>query len=116
MVQEYGLFIGGKWRKSEGKPFETRNPATGEVLATFPNATVEEMGEAVRAANASFVKWRKTPAPRRGGLLLEAKLIFRRKKEDFPQYVTTDFGNVVPLWRGEMLEGIHFLTHFLVGW
>src|SRR5256884_6476896 len=36
MVQEYGLFIGGKWKKSEGKRFETRNPATGEVLATFP--------------------------------------------------------------------------------
>src|SRR2546428_68583 len=37
MVQEYGLFIAGKWRKSEGKRFETRNPATGEVLATVPN-------------------------------------------------------------------------------
>src|SRR5207253_3246619 len=36
MVQDYGLFIGGKWKKSEGKRFETRNPATGEVLATFP--------------------------------------------------------------------------------
>jgi len=37
MVQEYGLFIGGKWKKSEGKRFETINPATGEVLATFPS-------------------------------------------------------------------------------
>jgi len=33
MVQEYGLFIGGKWRKSDGKRFETHNPATGETLA-----------------------------------------------------------------------------------
>src|SRR5947208_190493 len=49
MVQEYGLFIGGKWKKSEGKRFETINPATGEVLATFPSATKEELGDAVRA-------------------------------------------------------------------
>src|SRR5439155_918729 len=46
MVQDYGLFIGGKWKKSEGKRFETRNPATGEVLATFPLATKEELGAA----------------------------------------------------------------------
>src|SRR5207248_359524 len=47
MVQDYGLFIGGKWKKSEGKRFETRNPATGEVLATFPLATKEELGDTV---------------------------------------------------------------------
>src|SRR5205823_838286 len=72
LVQEYGLFIGGKWRKSEGKRFDTRNPATGEILATFPLATKEELGEAVRTAKGVFEKWRKTPAPRRGELLLEA--------------------------------------------
>src|SRR5436853_49458 len=92
MVQEYGLFIAGKWRKSEGKRFETRNPATGEVLATFPNATVQEMGEAVHSAKAAFEKWRKTPAPRRGELLLEAARIFRRKKEDLAR---TGTGSVV---------------------
>ena len=50
MVQEYGLFIGGKWRKSDGKRFETHNPATGETLATFPLATKDELNQAVRDA------------------------------------------------------------------
>ncbi len=111
MVQEYGLFIGGKWRKSEGRPFETRNPATGEVLATFPNATKEEMGQAVRSAKAAFEKWRKTPAPRRGELLLEAARIFRRKKEDLARTVTTEMGKVISEGRGDVQEVIDFYEY-----
>src|SRR5437879_2733683 len=95
MVQEYGLFIGGKWKKSEGKRFETINPATGEVLATFPSATKEELGDAVRAAKGAFERWRKTPAPRRGEILLEAARIFRRKKDELGRIVTTEMGKVI---------------------
>jgi aldehyde dehydrogenase (NAD+) len=111
MVQEYGLFVDGKWRKSEGKRFETRNPATGEVLATFPNATKEEMGEAVRSAKTAFEKWRKTPAPRRGELLLEAARIFRRKKEDLARIVTTEMGKVIAEGRGDVQEVIDFYEY-----
>lgn len=111
MVQEYGLFIGGKWRKSEGKRFETRNPATGEVLATFPLATRDELNETVRAAKEAFEKWRKTPAPRRGELLLEAARIFRRKKEDLARIVTTEMGKVIAEGRGDVQEAIDFYEY-----
>jgi alpha-ketoglutaric semialdehyde dehydrogenase len=111
MVQEYGLFIGGNWRKSEGKRFETRNPATGEVLATFPMATKDELNEAVRAAKDSFEKWRRTPAPRRGELLLEAARIFRRKKEDLARTVTTEMGKVIAEGRGDVQEVIDFYEY-----
>ena len=111
MVQEYGLFIGGKWRKSEGNRFETRNPATGEILATFPNATKEELGEAVRTAKGAFEKWKKTPAPRRGELILEAARIFRRKKEDLARVVTTEMGKVIAEGRGDVQEVIDFYEY-----
>jgi aldehyde dehydrogenase (NAD+) len=111
MVQEYGLFIGGKWKKSEGKRFETRNPATGDVLATFPLATKDELSEAVRAAKGSFDKWRKTPAPRRGELLLEAARIFRRKKEELGRVVTTEMGKVIAEGRADVQEVIDFYEY-----
>ena len=111
MVQDYGLFIGGKWKKSEGKRFETRNPATGEVLATFPLATKEELGDAVHAAKGAFEKWRKTPAPRRGELLLEAARIFRRKKEELGRIVTTEMGKVIAEGRGDVQEVIDFYEY-----
>src|SRR2546428_14089755 len=108
MVQEYGLFIGGKWRKSEGKRFETHNPATGETLATFPLATNGELNEAVRHAKEAFERWKKTPAPRRGELLLEAARIFRRKKEDLARTVTTEMGKVIAAGPGDVQEAIAF--------
>src|SRR2546425_5234526 len=111
MVQEYGLFIGGKWRKSEGKRFETHNPATGETLATFPLATTGELNEAARRAKEGFERWKKTPAPRRGELLLEAARIFRRKKEDLGRTVTTEMGKVIVEGRGDVQEVIDFYEY-----
>ncbi len=111
MVQEYGLFIGGAWRKSEGKRFETRNPATGEILATFPNATKDDVHAAVRAARDAFDKWKKTPPPRRGELLLEAARIFRRKKEELGRVVTSEMGKVIAEGRGDVQEVIDFYEY-----
>ncbi|HYS73661.1 MAG TPA: aldehyde dehydrogenase family protein [Thermoplasmata archaeon] len=111
MVQEYGLFIGGAWRKSEGKRFETRNPATGEILATFPNATKDDVNAAVRAARDAFEKWKKTPPPRRGELLLEAARIFRRKKEELGRVVTSEMGKVIAEGRGDVQEVIDFYEY-----
>ena len=111
MVQEYGLFIGGKWRKSGGKWFETRNPATGEILATFPSATSPEVDEAARTAKGAFEAWRKTPAPRRGELMLEAARIFRRKKEELARVVTTEMGKIIAEGRGDVQEVIDFYEY-----
>jgi aldehyde dehydrogenase (NAD+) len=111
MVQEFGLFIGGRWRKSEGKRFETRNPATGEILATFPLASKDELSEAVHAAKDAFEKWKKTPAPRRGELLLEAARIFRQKKESLARTVTMEMGKVIAEGRGDVQEVIDFYEY-----
>ena len=111
MVQEYGLFINGRWRKSEGKRFETRNPATGEVLASFPLATNEGVALAVKSAKAAFEKWRRTPAPRRGELLLEAARILRRRKEEMGRVVTTEMGKILPEGRGDVQEAIDFYEY-----
>jgi len=110
-MEDYGLFIGGRWQKSRGKRFETTNPATGEVLATFPAATPGEVDEAVHAARAAFATWRKTPAPRRGELLLEAARIFRQRKEQLARVVTTEMGKVLSEGRGDVQEVIDFLEY-----
>ena len=111
MVQEYGIFVKGEWRESQGKRFETRNPATGDVLATFPLATGEDVVAAVRSAKNAFVGWRKTPAPRRGELLLEAARILKARKEDLARTVTTEMGKILPEGRGDVQEAIDFYQY-----
>ena len=53
--QEHGFYIDGKWVNPKGrKRFETINPATGDVLGTFPLGTPDDLAAAVKAGrNAS---------------------------------------------------------------
>lgn len=45
------MLIGGKWLEAaSGKSFETRNPATGEILAHVAEGDAEDIDRAVAAA------------------------------------------------------------------
>jgi len=54
----FGHFIDGAFT-DPGKGFESRNPATGEVLATISQATQADVDEAVKAARRAQPKWEK---------------------------------------------------------
>ena len=63
-------FIGGKWIPAQsGRTFETRNPATGQVIAHCADSGVEDVRQAVAAAREAFESWHRLPAPQRGALL-----------------------------------------------
>ncbi len=112
MVQEVGFYIGGKWVNPKGrKRLETINPATRDVLATFPQGTKEDVALAVKAAKNAFEKWRRTPPPRRGDLLLEAARILRRRKEELGRIVTMEMGKVIAEGRGDVQEAIDFFEY-----
>src|SRR5256885_2779978 len=61
-------FIGGKWVGAHsGRTFDSRDPATGEVVGRCVDSGPEDIDEAVKAATEAFESWRRMPAPRRGG-------------------------------------------------
>ncbi|XP_067830570.1 aldehyde dehydrogenase family 16 member A1 isoform X2 [Heptranchias perlo] len=58
----FGHFIGGKWVKPENrKVYVTKNPATGETLATTIEGEEPDVDVAVRAAKRAFETWSKLP-------------------------------------------------------
>src|SRR5688572_6537497 len=77
------LFIGGKFiESSSGRSIEIRNPATGELLTTVPDADAGDVNRAVAAARASFEdkRWRgKDPSEKERILWRFADLIEREK-------------------------------------
>ena len=112
MVDAFGFYIVGKWvNPKDRKRLDTINPATGEVLATFPQGTKDDVNAAVRAAKGAFERWRKTPAPRRGDLLLDAARILRAKKEELGRIVTMEMGKVIAEGRGDVQEAIDFFEY-----
>lgn len=111
-MEEYGIYVNGRWTEASGKEkFETRNPATGEVLATFPRANASDVDRAVSAASRAFSVWKEIPAPMRGELLLKAALELERKKEDLSRLVSMENGKVIAEARGEVQEAIDFFKY-----
>src|SRR5437879_9129029 len=69
--QTYPLIIGGKKITNEAT-FASVNPSQpDQVIGYFSRATVEQAGEAVKAA-AAFETWKHVPAKERAGYLFSA--------------------------------------------
>src|SRR3972149_9336230 len=73
--------------------------------------TAEDAVAAATAASGAFEKWRKTPAPRRGELLLEAARILKERKEDIARTVTMEMGKIIAEGRGDVQGGIDFYQY-----
>ncbi len=111
-MEEYGMYIDGKWVPSvSGEVFETKNPTNGEVLATFPAGTKEDVLKAIDAAERAFPAWKKVPPPRRGEILLRAAQIMRQRKEEFGTLISKEMGKVLSEGKGEVQEGIDFFEY-----
>ena len=71
VIQEhYQLFIENKFvAGTTGETFETRNPATNDLLATLAKANERDVDRAVKAARKAFPAWSKTPVEERSRML-----------------------------------------------
>jgi acyl-CoA reductase-like NAD-dependent aldehyde dehydrogenase len=112
MKEKYGVYINGKWMEStSSQTFTTKNPATGEILATFPSGTKEDTIKAIDAAEKAFPKWKKTPPPKRGDILLKAAFIMKEKKDELGEIVSKEMGKIIAEGKGDVQESIDFLEY-----
>lgn len=65
------MLIGGEFVAGESTPLDILNPATGEVLLKLPEASVEQVKQAVAAADKAFEAWSQTTPKDRSLMLLK---------------------------------------------
>lgn len=112
MADEFGLFMDGVWaRASTRRTLESRSPARGKLLGTFPMATRRDMARAVKAAVRAQASWRRVPAPRRGQLLLTAAGILRERKARLGRLVSEEMGKILAEGNGDVQEAIDFFEY-----
>jgi len=96
VVKEFKNFINGERCDAiSGNRFDNNNPATGELLGTFPLSDSEDVNRAVAAAKAAYPGWRAVPAPKRAEILKHAADILVRDKEDISRNMTMEMGKVI---------------------
>ncbi len=102
-ISEFRLLIGGRWTESSnGRTFNVDTPIDDRVIAKVAAATVEDVNEAVVAANAARKSMREIPAIDRIDLLNRARHIMQAHKEDFVNILTYEAGKPVRMAEGEV--------------
>ncbi|KQO96791.1 NAD-dependent succinate-semialdehyde dehydrogenase [Leifsonia sp. Leaf264] len=107
------LFIGGEWTDAAGSAtLDVRDPATGAVIATISDASVEDGTRALDAAVAAQADWAATAPRVRGEILRKAFDLLQERKEDFALLMTLEMGKPLAEARGEVAYGGEFLRWF----
>ena len=88
------MLIGGEWVKAaSGKTFESRNPATGDLLATVAEGDAEDINRAVAAARRAFEgPWSKMKPYERQQLLLKLADLVEKHFDELSMLDTLDMG------------------------
>jgi len=107
------LFIGGEWVAStSGRSIEVQDPATGAVIKTIADASVDDGARAMDAAVAAQESWAATPARVRGEILRGTFDLLQERREEFALLMTLEMGKPLAESRGEVAYGGEFLRWF----
>ena len=86
--------------------FDSLNPATGELIESFPRSGAADVDRAVATARAAWEEWRLVPAPERGNILFRFAQVLERSKPELSDLMTREMGKVKAEAGGDVQEAI----------
>ncbi len=106
------LLIDGAFVQSRSAQWrDIVNPATQEVIAQVPFATIAEVDAAVSAAKEAFKTWRKTPIGVRSRIFLKYQQLIREHMKELAALVTSEQGKTLPDAEGDVFRGLEVVEH-----
>lgn len=113
MILHERMLIGGKWTDGRSKDqLNVINPATEEVFATVPQATKEDINEAISTAEKAFSFWSKLTPFKRGQYLREASEIVLSRARKIAILMTQEQGKPLKEAEGEVKKGAAILRFY----
>jgi acyl-CoA reductase-like NAD-dependent aldehyde dehydrogenase len=99
-------YIDGGWVEAAGAPFESRDPATGALVATARASTVDDLSTAIAAARRTFddTGWSTTAGKERAAILLELAGLLRAESGRIAELVAREMGKPIRYVRERELE------------
>jgi succinate-semialdehyde dehydrogenase / glutarate-semialdehyde dehydrogenase len=94
-------------------PYQSVNPATGEVLQNFDEHTDDQMMKALAAADATYRKsWSIAPYKERAKYIGEAAALMLEQKETLARLATLEMGKRIAESRGEVELSASILKYY----
>ncbi|HUB34724.1 MAG TPA: aldehyde dehydrogenase family protein, partial [Bryobacteraceae bacterium] len=113
------LFINGRWMECAcNRWVDVNNPATGELLATVPDAPAEAVDAAVAAARTSFERktWRGMKASERERILWEIGERVEKRREELARLITIQNGKTLRESAGGDVAPAADCFRYYAGW
>ena len=104
-----GLYIDGAWRPAQnGREIDVIDPSTGTVLATVPDATVEDARASVDAASAAAPAWSATSPRKRSEILRRCFELMTERAEELATLISMENGKALRDARSEVSYAAEF--------
>lgn len=102
-----GIYVNGGLRQSAAtETIPVTNPATQAVIAHAPFTTPAEVEEAVAAAKAAFLLWRRVPAPERARIMMKYQMLLKEKHDEIAEILALETGKTFADAQGDVWRGI----------
>ncbi|KAD4059998.1 aldehyde dehydrogenase family protein [Arthrobacter yangruifuii] len=82
--------------------YKSVNPATGETLSEFPEATDVEISQAVTAAHEAFTGWRNEPVEARAKVITRVAELYRERADELAKLIALEMGKPLREAKGEV--------------
>jgi len=106
------LLINGEFRDSKTDTWhDIINPATQEVVGKLPEATREEMEEAVQTSKEAFQKWKETSVSFRSRIMFRLRDLIDKHTEELAELITLEQGKTLVDARGDVFRGLEVVEH-----
>jgi len=103
MYDQYGLYIGGRWRPAaSGATYPVIDPGTEEMLGEAPSAGPEDAEAAIAAAADGMRVWRAKNAWERGAILRRAADLMTERKDAMARAIALEVGRPLAACGGEV--------------
>ncbi len=107
------LWVGGVERAaSDGGRFDVLDPATGQVITSVANGTVEDAMACVDAADAAAASWAATAPRERAEILRKAFELMTARSDEIAHLISLENGKALPDARGETAYAAEFFRWY----
>ncbi len=110
-MKTYALYLNGELQPSD-TCLDVTNPANGEVFARMASATRPAVAQAIKDAQAAFLKWRQITGKARGEFLAAIAAELQRRRDEIARVITLENGKPLAQSLGEVAMSVDHLTWF----
>lgn len=97
-------YINGQWISAKsGKTFQVTNPASDEDIGSVPESDLEDLNDAIQAANGAFENWKSQSGRQRGRILRKVFELLMENKEDLSRIISAENGKAHADAMGEVM-------------